>query len=299
MKNELINGVISREEFHNSQIHSYERKILNLDGETCWLNSVLQMIFIACDHSPSVIFQSTLGSQIQTAQTQVHIQSAPIKELLQRTVSDSQNVQHDIMRGLQCARDALIILTENRHAWYDVYNFLQHTTEQTITCLSCQSQSCTEMGQLYIEISPGNHQSIRGMLEKFYNQGENVECRCQVCGETGEFLKQIQIMTEQSSKYLIVQITRNETNYNSTISAVDDVTLIDSKNHPRSYTPLAIIHHSGGIDERLGYTQHYRCDIFNKDDQCWYTTSDALPAKKISKDEVSKAAFIMLFKRST
>ena len=70
MKQELIDRRLSHGPSRTANSIKLERRISNFDGETCWLNSTLQMILCAMDHNPYHHMFSTLGMELQRAQTQ-------------------------------------------------------------------------------------------------------------------------------------------------------------------------------------------------------------------------------------
>ena len=300
MKNELISGRLSNDNpQHESQ--GFKRKISNFDGNTCWLNSTLQLILCGMDFFPYYQMHSSLGKELQSAQTLSLIDPTFTKFLLQSAVEDSSGQIQDIMTGQQCTRDALIILYEHRNLWPDVFRLLHHTTSQTTTCLSCGHSSFWDKEKLYTEhFCPLQDGNLNTYLEFHSNQGETIEdLTCYRCKATGLNKQQLQIKTEESSLFFLVLLSRVETNYSSKINATDDLTLLDSNGHPRIYSPLGIIHHRGGISDRNYSSRHYMCDIRSKKDMKWYYTSDSSPAKQLRLEEVTKAGVVILYMRKS
>ena len=84
MRRELMEQSISEELLTQSINMKFSRKITNYDGETCWLNVLLQMLLSALDYDPARVFFSELGTMIQAAQTQPMIDSRDFKILIFR-----------------------------------------------------------------------------------------------------------------------------------------------------------------------------------------------------------------------
>ena len=203
------------------------------------------------------------------------------------------------MTGQQHARDALMILTSYGDSWPDLFNFLCHTTQQTITCLTCQGKSFYDEQKLYSEhYYPEHGSSLKTFLEFLANQGEEIEeYRCENCQTRVNAKKQLQLKTEQSSAFFIVVLSRDAQNYANVVTATEDLILIDSESVPRVYSPLSVIHHRGGIGDENASARHYMCDVRNKDDKTWYYTSDASEPKKISPKDVTKKPYVVLYMR--
>ena len=283
-----------------SSLAIFNRRIINFDGETCWLNVTIQMLLCAMDYSPHHTMYSTLGKELLSAQTQDCIDSRTIKFLLQSEIESNATRFQDILIGYQDTRDALIILGENSQSWPDVYDLIFHTTQSSVTCHSCESKS--EGGaiiqKLYTEIiCPDNNSNLKNELEKLFNQGEDIEYRCESCGILGSSTKKEQIITEGSSGYLVICVKRSEESYGNQLKATDDVNFIDSNGFPRTYTPISIIFHRGGIEPRAGSIRHYLCDVKSKYDQRWYRTSDESLPEVLDEPSVTKMGYVILYRQ--
>ena len=298
MKQELIDRRLSHGPSRTANNIKLERRISNFDGETCWLNSILQMILCAMDHNPYHHMFSTLGMELQRAQTQGLIDPRYMKLLLQSAEDARDGDSLNIMVGQQCARDALVILTQNREAWIDIYSLLYHTTRQTTTCLNCSAQSYCDNETLYTEhFCPEDNTNLKLFLERISNHSSSVEYFCNQCNIRGEASQKLQIKTEESSSFFAILLSRVEFNYTNQIHPCDDVRLIDCNGVPRDYTPLCVIEHRGGISDSADYTRHYLADVKNKMDGQWYHTSNATEPKKLSQSEVTKTGYIFLYMR--
>ena len=255
---------------------------------------------VAMDHSQTVNFTSILGHKLEISRTQDCINPADMKRHIQNEIDFNQVRIQYILEGQQDPKDLFMILDENKSSGTDIKNFIFHTTIQTITCYNCMNKSIKENDdeQLFFENEcPDDGVSLKSFLESTVNSGRMIEYRCEMCKVTGESSKQHQVITQKSSKFLIVSLQRDERSYPNRITATEDITLIDSQNSVRKYSPICIIYHQGGIEERRGTVRHYMCDIKNKMDGCWYKTSDASQPRKLKTEEVSKNGNLILFKR--
>ena len=270
-----------------------------MDGETCWLNAILQMILSAMDHQSSFEeMNSSLGRQMLSFQGKTLIDSRPIKSLLQHELNTSANRYQEIMEGQQCARDALIILNENKERWMDIYNMLFQSIRQTSTCKHCQNKYSFDIDQLYSEVMcPDDNVNLKDILENTFNNHETVQYRCDVCHVYGHAELQNRIITEASSQFLIIQVKRVIESYNNKTIATENVILFDSSGVPRTYTPIAIIHHRGGFGLNVRTTRHYMADVKCHQDNMWYHTSDASTPTPLREEQVSKKAYVVLYRR--
>ena len=68
-------------------------------------------------------------------------------------------------------------------------------------------------------------------------------------------------------------------------------------NCERKYGAIALIEYQGTIN-REGQSQgHYICDIKNNSDNCWYRTNDNNDPIPITVSDVTKKAYVVLFRR--
>ena len=193
----------------------------------------------------------------------------------------------------------MIIITENKDKWTDIYNLLSHSIRQTITCRNCKNESHTFKEQLYSEVwCPEDAVSLKTFLENNFNKGEIIkEYLCDACNVRGEATQSFQPVTEVSSSYFMVQLTRNVDNYSNRVVATEDINLLDSNGCPRTFTPICIIHHRGGVEYNMNTVRHYMCDIRSHLDKKWYFTSDATAIRPVQEEDVSNKCFIVLYKR--
>ena len=159
----------------------FKRRFKNIDMSSCWLNSCLQLLLTAFDHSSShVSLNSELGNELKRLQIDESARSldpTTVKNILVSTedtrillkiseleleIDDQIELQHhidvihrmrlDLYSGQQCVKDFFLCLSENALSWPDVcssFNFkITHSTE----CLACHHLNTYETTQLYIEI---------------------------------------------------------------------------------------------------------------------------------------------------
>ena len=300
IRHELMEQCISEELLTQITPSTFSRKISNYDSETCWLNVLLQLLLCALDYNPGHVLSSHMGKMLQKSQTQTLIDSRDFKELIQNEVLNNEVRFQEILNDEQDTRDALIILTENSQSWPDVYDLIFNTTQTSVTCQACnrKSEGGSVSQQLYLDIPcPQDNTSIKSKLEYVTNYGEEVPYTCEYCQVKGIGRRCDQIITEASSQFLIVCVQRTSETYENNVKATDDITLLDSENCPRVYSPVNIIHHRGGVQPRPGVTRHYLCDTKFRDNNQWYRSSDASEPTRLNEMEVTSKAYIILYKR--
>ena len=263
---ELHERQLSREEAMIPMAGNFQRKISNFDGETCWFNSILQLILNAFDHerikSP---MNSMLGLMLKNHQMETLIDPRPLKNLIQHELDTSAERYQQILHKQQCSRDALIILTENRDRWMDVFCSLYHTIRHTSICQNCSNEYSMDTDQLYYEIfCPENNTSLKMMLENTFNREEPVDFNCELCLTRGKANLRNRVVPEASSEFLIIQVKRVHNNYNNEVEGTGTVNLLDPAGVPHIYTPIAIIHHRGGFGLSVRTLRHYICVMFSK-----------------------------------
>ena len=301
----LQNYLTEQQSIVERHCEKFRRRFQNKDAATCWLNSSLQMILCAIDHSQGFRPQSNLGFKLELALTELITDSLQIKQLIQREVNKNNFRQQDIFTGYQDVRDLLCLILENRQCWPEVYSLIFHTIQQSITCLSCETQSIIKDGDVEQLcnpfICPESNTSLKTFLEYNINQGDIIaDYRCEYCKEVGEARMLRSIKTEASSMYFIVALERGDRlNYTNKVDATEDVVLLDSNKQPQKYSPISVIHHEGGVDSGEDIYQHYMCDVLCKTDHEWYRTSDASEPRKLQKSEVTKAGYVILYRQKS
>ena len=137
------------------------------------------------DHSPSdVNFSSEFGVQLLKSQSDSVINPQGFKQILQREMYRNPLYQHveNILTGQQGARHFLNIISDNSYAWYDVFSFFKHTTQQVITCKSCLERSLgSEIEHFYHELPvPPNKSKLKNYLQRSFNDSDMIgSYRCE------------------------------------------------------------------------------------------------------------------------
>ena len=121
------------------------------------------------DHLADIQFNSLLGKELTRIQKQNLIDPSRLKRMLQEDIDRNSERLHaeNILTGQQCARDLLIILSENKASWFDVYQAFHHVTVQTLRCPFCNRESVYRSSELYRELScPPNNSRLRNYIEQ-------------------------------------------------------------------------------------------------------------------------------------
>ena len=279
----------------------FRRRISNVDKQTCWLNSCLQLVLNGLDHTSDSELESQLGRELRTAQSVNFVNPTNIKVLLQHEINlNSERLQRqNILTGQQCARDFFITLSENKESWLDIYNLFQHTTEQKLECPYCKRESKYFSSELYREmVCPPDGSKLKNFLQLQLNCVDNVDFLCEDgCHRRGLFKKKLKIVTQESSNFLVVILTRGLDNYNNKVTVTDNVTIEDNENKKITFEPIAVVEHEGHISESGLSEGHYSCDAKSCEDENWYSTSDESVPNLIPKQKVTKYGYIILYKR--
>ena len=274
---------------------NYNRRTWNGDSESCWINSILQMILTGLDHvSHEVVMFSELGLQLVVSQSESLIYPQIFKTVLQNVInaSNQHGVHQNILTGFQGARHFLSIISDNSTEWPDVYNLFNHATQQIIICHSCQFQSLTEVTpHFYHEMQvPPNNSKLKDFIQSsIVNEVLVPEYRC-VNQCDGEKTKKVKFITRMSSSHLIIVLSRTQDNFNNNVSFTEDITIIDEEDNPLTYEFLAVVQFHEN-------KQHYTCDVKSQADGRFYHTNDSRPPRVLDRSEVTKKGFVVLFKR--
>ena len=195
----------------NREVESFQRRIVNTDSTSCWLNCCIQLLLIAFDSKLPIDLNSNLGAQLKILHSiddTVPLDPSPIRLLLTETddlrieteknelkqvikdprelrkrLRDKENSKLNLGTGQQCARDCFVCLRENRESWPDVYSFLNYNVKDTTICRMCGNISSNEeREEIYTElICPSDGSQLGMSIEKYFNQGELVEYKCGKC----------------------------------------------------------------------------------------------------------------------
>ena len=194
-----------------------QRRIINKDLTSCWLNSCLQLLLTAFDASATIPeFNYYLGIQLRVLhssgiskpldpseirkvlsdadnlrienQKDFYRQSIEDQRELRRRLRNVEDLRLNLGNGQQCVRDFFVCLTENKESWLDVYMFLNYNVQDSRKCRTCGNVGRNEIREeIYTEIScPPDGSELSEAVEDYFNHGEIVEYNCdQGCGTRG------------------------------------------------------------------------------------------------------------------
>lgn len=311
-----------------------QRRIINPDSQTCWLNSCLQLVLTAFDYMGNV---SPTGSklwntlvELKTQDVSVVLDPSQIKDLIIQTERKRLREGNFAQRysifdlqiptgpcgskrmsriGQQDCKDFFFCLSENRESWEDVFKLFKISTLTSTTCTACNNVSRQEVGgneNTFITLNcPDTSTSMKNHIEENLNGGELREWRDETgCGKLTQGLVRTRITNVYESQFMIIHLQRLlkigtqlhivDTKVNE---AHEEVTIQDVSGETATFSPIAIIHHSGIVtgNDTQG---HYRADVKNQLSNTWYRTSDNDRPQKLSSQSVTKTGYIFLYKKS-
>ena len=311
-----------------------QRRIINPDLQTCWLNSCLQLVLTAFDYMGNV---SPSGSnlwntlvELKTQDISVALDPSRIKDLIiqterKRLREGNFGQKHSLFDlqmpsgpcgsksssriGQQDCKDFFFCLNENRESWEDVFKLFKISTLTSTTCTACNNVSVQEVDAnetTFITLDcPATSISMKNHIEENLNGGELQEWRDETgCGKLTQGIVRTRLTNVNESKFIIIHLQRLvkigtqlyivDTKVND---SHEEITIQDFNGEIATFSPIAIIHHSGivtGNDTR----GHYRADVKNQFSNTWYRTSDNDRPQKLSTQSVTKTGYIFLYKQS-
>ena len=315
-----------------------QRRIINPDAETCWLNSCLQLVLTALDFKEiicptgSVLWQELLW--LQGKDSSIDLDPTDVKLAIVQTETKriiTQNVAPNHMLfdlgnlpmlygedlrvdriGQQDCKDFFFCLNENRESWPDVYNLFKINTLSETECGSCGNISRQEVSgdeRTFITLSCPNRQvNMKHYIEDQMNGFKVVkDWRDEDgCGKQAEGRSRTRISNINEIEYAVFVVERlirvdNQLHIMQTkidVNQEEEVYLMDIKGNSALFKPIGIIHHSGNV---TGQTTegHYRADVKNKSTANWYRTSDNDPPKNLLGKDLTKMGYIFLYKKSS
>ena len=301
---------------NNLRDKEFHRRFMNPDSSTCWLNSCLQLLLNGIDQMPySPHFSSPLGLELLRLKHQtnvlnpINIKKIVMKEERTRVENNPGALFLDLENGQQCVRDFFLALGESLYSWLDVYELYHFKlTEQTI----CGNPDCKRISSggiyphLYLEMEvPTAGSNFSFLVEKELSNSFTVDYHCETrlggCGSRMQAEHRTIIDSILDKYFLIVVLSRvifgpngqPELN-NGRVCATGEIEIYDKAGIHGKFHPIAVIEHSGfmrGDGETRG---HYTCDVKAKDGS-WYKTSDNNEPRKITSNQVSKKASVILY----
>ena len=219
-----------------------QRTFINFDGETCWLNSNLQLLLTVLDFEENV---RPNGSKLWNQLVSMHqdVTSLPLDpQFIKETIieTEGKRISRDnVLPHLRCfalgpnikeektavkrrrrigqqdAKDFYYCLDENSGSWLDVFNLFKIKTITKTVCSSCNYESIqqAEFNSENTSISltcPFSNVDFKAYVEEQMNQYEVVQgWKDQVgCGKisSGKVIKRIYNISER--KYIVIIIHR-------------------------------------------------------------------------------------------
>ena len=131
---------------------------------------------------------------------------------------------------------------------------------------------------------PSNHEKLSSLIIQSVNE-PNVVTQWRhegVCGQVTTGLNYRKIESFTNLKFLLVVVERLTQVDDGRLQIIDtqikvdgEFKLRDSHNQEALFKPVAIIHHTGRVNEGSRNTSgHYRADILDAETDQWYQTSD-------------------------
>ena len=227
------------EDNYESLTGRFKRKFHNPDMSTCWLNSCLQLVLIAMDHSENnIILNSELGLELlrlQAIKTNLSLDPSNVKDIIASTedtrvasrlsrllaTNDDEDVittqsriieesRFNLRSGQQCVRDFFICLSENILDWPDVYSIFSFKTTHSSKCLTCGHENSLETTQSYIEMHvPANDTDMKTHVEDYLNEGSTRLYNCEEgCKKMTEKMIKLNITNTAESQFITVVLNR-------------------------------------------------------------------------------------------
>ena len=233
----------------------FKRRFRNIDMSSCWLNSCLQLVLTAFDHSSVPIsLNSELGNELQRlliSEIETSLDPTIVKDILVSTeetrvslriseleaeIENQIELEHqihlinslrlDLHSGQQCVKDFFLCLSENALSWPDVcLNFTFKITHWT-ECLACNHIHTYETTELNIEIPvPPENSNLNEYVEEFFNVSDLVGLRCDACQQFVQKEKKTLLTNGCETEFMIIILDRG-------IQTLDGYELIKNITHP-------------------------------------------------------------------
>ena len=221
---------------------SFKRRFKNVDMSSCWLNSCLQFLLTALDHTHSPqLFTSELGielHQLQHKETSFGLDPTMVKNTLVSTentriairlseleaeVNDPYELQHrvevveglrlDLQSGQQCVKDFFFCLEENILSWPDVGSVLNFEVNYSTKCCACNNVTTSKTAQLYIKIPvPPDNSDLNEYVEEFFNIKQLVGMHCEACKSFVQKEKWSELTEADEAEFVTVILQRTVEN---------------------------------------------------------------------------------------
>ena len=235
---------------------TFGRRFKNIDKETCWLNSCLQLLLTAIDHIDyPILLESELGTELM--QLKMDNQAKPldpteVKNIivasedtritlrlseLATEILDPVELNHksdvvkrqrfDLLSGQQCIRDLFLCLQGNAESWPDVSSLFYFKITHSTTCCGCDQVTESETDQMYVEMRvPPHNTSLNDSVEELFNKSTLVGRFCDgKCQRFVQAEKCSKMTLARESEFFVVILTR-------AVETLDGFKLIESQTIP-------------------------------------------------------------------
>ena len=309
-----------------------QRRFLNKDNATCWLNTNLQLVLTAFDFEnnlerngsslwKNLIALKNMDSCIVLDPSEVKTNLIKTeKRRMRQTNIRAENAVFNLDNsddafninsvGQQDAKDFWMCIDENQGKWEDLFDLFKSEVISETECSTCgfvsrQESSCSESS--FIRLScPTENCTMKQYFENKLNSFE--ECNFWRdeggCGRITVGKNRTKILCLENVKYLVIIIDRliqingqfliQETKV--TVNVSDELNLTDSLGNIGRFKLLGVNEHIGAVTGRETHG-HYVADVLNKTDNNWYHTSDSTLPVKIN--QPTDRGYIFLFKKSS
>ena len=309
-----------------------QRRFLNKDNATCWLNTNLQLVLTAFDFEnnlerngsslwKNLIALKNMDSSIVLDPSEVKTNLIKTeKRRMRQTNIRAENAVFNLDNsddafninsvGQQDAKDFWMCIDENQGKWEDLFDLFKSEVISETECSTCgfvsrQESSCSESS--FIRLScPTENCTMKQYFENKLNSFE--ECNFWRdeggCGRITVGKNRTKILCLENVKYLVIIIDRliqingqfliQETKV--TVNVSDELNLTDSLGNIGRFKLLGVNEHIGAVTGRETHG-HYVADVLNRTDNNWYHTSDSTLPVKIN--QPTDRGYIFLFKKSS
>ena len=314
------------------------RKFKNLDNESCWINSCLQLILTAMDHEQDLTQDgSPLWEHLiwlKKKENSESLDPIPIRNIIlakekeriikhniapdnrlfdlgQQEVFQEKNllVNQDMQRiGQQDCKDFFICLAENETQWTDVYNSFKVNSTSFTTCSSCKNVSLSRSTEnlFFLYECPEENVSMSYFIDRKLNCMEIVkewkdEDGCKKTTD-GKYSTRIKDITK--TKFLIFVLNRLIRVdgllqiLTARVPVGGNVLLHDISGKSTTFSPIAVIHHAGEVIQNTT-RGHYQADVLQKTTNKWFRTSDDEAPIEIEQRDLTEKGYIFLYKKTS
>ena len=315
-----------------------QRRIINPDSQTCWLNSCLQLVLTAMDNLEDITeFGSDLWNQLiwlQGKDPSVDLDPTDIKNEIIKTEQQrliEANIPHSNMLfdlgnlpimyeggsssvnriGQQDCQDFFLCLDENRELWYDVFNLFKVNTLSMTECALCRyvsKQDVSNNASTMVKLEcPPEPMSMKQYIEHKMNDSEEIDGWRDEdgCGQVTKGKKSEKIANIEEVEFIIFRVQRliqvdQQQHIIRTQIRVDQNEEVNliDANGISAKFLPISIIHHRGNVVGKSTEGHYLADVKNIETNSWYRTSDNDPPVDITHIGLTKMGYIFLYKKS-